>query len=506
MSSLSMLFVRLRRPAAPARPALRRTMLAALCLAFAAAAPVLAADKHTPLVFTPYAYDTQSHGTIAAETATLEVPRRHAEPNGPRMRLRVVRLPATGGDGKRAPVVYLAGGPGGSGIGTGRGPRWPVFDQVRRETDVLLLDQRGTGLSEPPPACPHTHRFDDAQPLQRETALAALRDTAQRCVAHWRQAGVDLGSYTTVESAADIEDLRRALGVPKVSLWGMSYGTHLAMASMRLHGAGLERVVLMGSEGPDDTLKLPLSADALLAELSVVAEGAGFKDLAGSAARVLQSLREQPRQASSRMHDGRQVTFGAFDVQLVIAASLGRRTTQQWLPFALRQAERGDYGPLADIVLLMRSEYGGYNAMGLAMDVASGQSPQRRALAEAQGRISLLGDALNFPFPALGDGLGIADLGEQFRSPLHSDVPVLLISGTLDGRTPPANAQALQPGFSNSRALLIRGASHDNEMWLGNAAVASTIADFLGGRAVRDAVLDVPPPVFIQSQDGLRLR
>lgn len=133
----------------------------------------------------------------------------------------------------------------------------------------------------------------------------------------------------------------------------------------------------------------------------------------------------------------------------------------------------------------------------------TGRSPQRRALVEAQARESLFGDALNFPFPELADGLGLTDLGESFRGPLHSDVPVLFISGTLDGRTPPANARALLPGFSKGRQLLVRGASHDNELWLGNAGIAGSIADFLAGRPVNDDVLDVPLPVFITSKSEL---
>lgn len=467
--------------------------LTAFCLAWAAS-PALAQSR--PLAFESYALQTKAHGTIAAEIATLDVPRRHSEPQGPRMQLKVVRLRATGGDGRSAPVVYLAGGPGGSGIDTARGPRWPVFGLVRRETDVLLLDQRGAGLSDPPPDCPEQTQFKDDQPLQRDAALAVLHASAARCVAYWKAAGVDLGAYTTAESAADIDDLRRALGVPKISLWGMSYGTHLALATVRLHGAGLERVVLMGSEGPDDTLKLPLASDALLQQLAVLARKDGFEDLAGSATRVLQALREQPRQGRSRMHDGREVTIGVYDAQILIANALGQRITQQWLPLVLREAEHGNYDPMADLVLMVRAQFAAFPAMGLAMDVASGQSPERRALAAAQAGQSLFADGLNFPFPMIGDGLGLADLGEAFRGPLRSEVPVLFISGTLDGRTPPANAQALRPGFSNSRSLLVRNASHHNELWTGHPAIATTLVDFLAGRPVSDAELEVPAPVF----------
>ncbi|MBA8680977.1 alpha/beta fold hydrolase [Stenotrophomonas tumulicola] len=466
-------------------------------------APTFAIAAGTPLEFMPYAFETEQHGTIPAEVAYLDVPRRHAEPDGPRLRLRVVRLPATGGHGRAAPVVYLAGGPGGSGVGTARGPRWPVFDQVRRETDVLLLDQRGTGLSEPPPPCPYTHRFDDGQPLQRDTALAALRSMAGRCIAYWREAGIDMAAYTAAESAADLEQLRLALGVPRISLWGMSYGTHLALASLRLHGAGIDRVVLIGAEGPDDTLKLPLAADALLVDLGVVATKDGFEDLPGAARRVLATLRQRPAQGRSLMHRGRQVNIGAYDAQLAIAVSLGRRSTQQMLPLALRDAERGDYGLLSSIVLEVRGQLGELRAMPLAMEVASGQSPHRRDLVEAQARQSLFGDALNFPFPMLGHDLGLVDLGEAFRAPLHSDVPALFVSGTLDGRTPPANAEALMPGFSNAVYLLVHGASHDDELWLGDPALATRIAGFLAGRPVSDAGLQVPPPMFARSRIDL---
>lgn len=485
-------------------PSLRRAAAwAAMCLALACAAPALAGEAQTPLAFAPYAMQTKSHGTVAAEEAFLEVPSRRSEPDGPRIRLRVVRLPATGGDGRAAPVVYLAGGPGGSGFGTALGPRWPVFDRIRRETDVLLLDQRGTDFSQMPPECTQKHRFDDAQPLQREAALSALRATAVACIAEWRKGGVDLAAYTTVESADDIDDLRRAMGLKRVSLWGMSYGTHLALATVRRHGANLERVVLMGVEGPDDTLKLPLAADALLADLAAIAKKDGFDDVRGSAQRVLEALRRKPAEGSSPLHGGRKVAIGEYDAQLAIANALGRRSSQRMLPLMLRDAEAGDYSLLAGFVLMMREGLGSVRAMPLAMDVASGQSPQRRALAAAQARESLFGDAMNFPFPQLADGLGLVDLGEAFRAPLRSELPALFVSGTLDGRTPQANAQALLPGFSKGRQLLVRGASHDNELWLGNPDIAESIAAFLAGRPVEHEALDVPLPVFVKNKSEL---
>lgn len=457
----------------------------------------------TPLSFEPHDFETMRHGSFAAEVAFLDVPLRHDEPDSARTRLRVLRLPATGGDGSAAPVVYLAGGPGGSGVGTARGPRWPVFDRVRRETDVLLLDQRGTGLSERPPPCPHEHHFDDDQVLDPEPALTALRETAIRCIAHWRELGIDLDAYTTVQSAHDVELLRQALDVPRISLWGMSYGTHLALAYLRLYEDRAERVVLLGSEGPDHTVKLPLSADALLADLAQIAAASGFEDLAGSTRRVLEALRQEPALGRSYLRGGRTVRIGQFDAQLALAAALGRRSTQRLLPLAVRRAEASDFDLLAELVLAVRGHLSQFQAMPLVMDVASGQSPQRRRLVETQAQQSLFGNALNFPFPELGDDLGLPDLGEDFRSPLRSSIPTLFVSGTLDGRTPLANAQELSRGFSRSAQLIVRHASHDDELWLGHPDIAERIAAFLAGTTVSDHELEVAPPDFSTSTFAL---
>lgn len=106
----------------------------------------------------------------------------------------------------------------------------------------------------------------------------------------------------------------------------------------------------------------------------------------------------------------------------------------------------------------------------------------------------------------LAERLGLIDLGEDFRAPLHSDVPALFVSGTLDGRTPLANAEALLPGFANGTHQLVRGASHDDELWLGNPQLAERLASFLAGSPASSGVLEVAPPRFASGKlDALLL-
>lgn len=475
-----------------------------LGLLFVTACP---AQSASPLQFEPYVFETSRHGHIDAEVAFIEVPRRHDDPDGPSIRLRVVRLASLDPESTAKPVVYLAGGPGGSGVGTARGARWPVFDRVRQQTDVLLLDQRGTGLSERVEDCPWQHGLAAGQTAEPSQYLAELSALALRCVEFWRAQGVDLEAFNSKESAHDIELLRRALGVDRVSLWGMSYGTHLAMAAMRYHGSHIERAVLMGVEGPDDSLKRPLDADRLLQQLDRQLRNSPASSVLGielleSIKHLLYQLEIEPGQGRIRRFGSTvEVRIGVFDAQLAIAAALGRGETIRILPLTIAEAQRGNYDILAELVHAVRQALGSFSAMPLAMDIASGVSAERLALVRQEESLSMLGQALNFPFPGISELLGIPVLEDDFRGPLISTLPVLMISGELDGRTPAANAEAAAAGLIDVRHLLIENAGHDDALWLA-PGVADRIAEFLAGAAKTDERLAGPPLEFAVSVLG----
>lgn len=477
-----------------------------MLLVIALTLPPMALATQT-LQFEPVAFETVDHGTHDAEVGWIEVAARHHEPDGPTLRLRVVRLRALDRKSNRAPVVYLAGGPGGSGVGTARGPRWPVFDRVRQHSDVLLFDQRGTGLSGRVEACKHRHVFESGQSAETKRYLAELAAIAARCIADWRSQGVAVDAFNSIDSGHDIEALRQALGVERLSLWGMSYGTHLAMAVLREHREHIERVVLMGVEGPDDTLKQPLDADRLLERVAEMIrndpEAAALdQDLVGAIGRLLVHLDGSPAEGRVRLTGSGVVTISRFDAQLAIAAALGRRGTLRLLPLAIAEAQGGNYDLLAEFVHAVREALGTFEVMPLATDIASGASADRLALVAHDERHSLLGQALNFPFPGIAVDLGIATLADDFRTPLHSDVPTLMISGSLDGRTPPSNATAVAAGFGDVRQLHIVNAGHDDDLWLGHPAIADQIGQFFAGGAIADAKLTAPPIRFAISIHG----
>ena len=134
--------------------------------------------------------------------------------------------------------------------------------------------------------------------------------------------------------------------------------------------------------------------------------------------------------------------------------------------------------------------------MSWVMDCASGATRERLRRIAREGGECLLGDAINFPFMEICDALGSPDLGDDFRAPLRSRVPVLLVSGTLDARTPPGNAEEMQEGFANGHCLTVENAGHDEDtLFSPEPRIAEAIVGFLGGHAPGGDI-QLPPPRF----------
>lgn len=131
--------------------------------------------------------------------------------------------------------------------------------------------------------------------------------------------------------------------------------------------------------------------------------------------------------------------------------------------------------------------------MSFSMDCASGASPERREMIKAQASSALLEDLNNARMNVVCKHWPFEDLGEEYRSPIESDAQVLFISGTLDVKTPPENAEDILPGFPNGRHLVIDGGSHDDDLFLASPQIAESMIDFLQGREPRERI--VLPPI-----------
>jgi pimeloyl-ACP methyl ester carboxylesterase len=362
-----------------------------------------------------------------------------------------------------------------------------------------LLDQRGTGLSHPRLDCLECWMLPLDQPGDRESFL---RITTERCLeaaAFWQRKGIDLAGYTSRESADDIDILRQALGVDKICLYGASYGSHLALATLRRHESHIARAIVALVEGPDHTIKLPGNVERQLRTLAWLLDAEpqlrqAIPDLLALMRLVMNRLHEQPVEVGvvdKRSGEQTRVVCGKFDLQLITARGLGDQSFMQQLPRRYYAMSRGNYTWLAEEVLRLRRGWIG-NAMSYCMDCASGISPARIEQVQREATQSLLEDVMDLPFPYVCSAWGEPDLGAQFRSPITTDVPVLFVSGSLDGRTPPENVEDIRHGFSRSQHVIVQGGTHSSSKLVSVPEVRAVLAAFLRGEQVTDPGASIP--------------
>ena len=467
----------------------RRSLLAAAGLAIPGFA--LAQSQAGPFRFAGW-----RGAETDAERGFFEVPEDRRDPASRRISLSYVRFPSTAAR-PGPPIVYLAGGPGGTATGTATGPRFPIFMALREVADVIAFDQRGTGLSNHIPARPPS--LAPLPALTRDSLTRHFRDEFQTAWADWTRAGVAMRGYNTAESADDIDALRRHLGAEKIDLWGISYGTHLALSVLKRHGDRIGRVALASLEGQDQTVKRPAHLDAYLQRVDALLDAdpairAAVPDLPALMRRVHDRLEAAPVALSVAGPAGPiGLEVGGFAVQLLTGSLIANPGTLALLPGLYLALDAGQTDALAPFLGSMAGQLG-VTGMPEAMDLASGISAGRLSLIEAEARTAVLGDALNFPMPHLLGAVEGVDLGDDFRAPFRIETPALLVAGTLDGRTPLEEQAEVAAQFQNRTQVTVENAGHN--VFESHPEVQDVLVRFFRGDAVADTSLSLPPPTY----------
>ncbi|HYC62364.1 MAG TPA: alpha/beta hydrolase [Thermoanaerobaculia bacterium] len=451
-----------------------------------------------PAKFEPFKFKANDGTIVDAERGEFRVRENRSKPGSRMLTLRFIRFKSTATN-PGPPIVYLAGGPGGAGTGAATGSRFGMFMAFREFGDVIAYDARGVHESEPNARCTEEFLVNPSEPLDRTKYGAALADAMRLCADRLRKQGYDPGSLNVREYAADLNDLRDALGAKKLILWGISYGAHVAIATLRYHPDAIERVILAGIEGPDDTYKLPSDQQSLMEDIARLAHKDGKSvDLLGSITKLLNELEARPKSAELvHPETGQKTTFvvGKLDLQRELAGMLFAPDTFAVMPDFVARLEQGDWLSLA-----LAAAPGRFGTpptmMQIAMDCAAGITAARRQRIAEEAKWTLLGDAINVPFPEICQGLDIPDVGDAYRAPLVSDVPALLISGTLDGRTRPRQMEELRRTMPNAIALTIEGAGHSDPLFLSTPKLLETMKMFLRGELIRERVFTLPPVEF----------
>jgi pimeloyl-ACP methyl ester carboxylesterase len=413
-----------------------------------------------------------------------------------------VRFPATGKN-PGSPIVYLAGGPGGSGIDTAKYyGRFPLFMALREFGDVIALDQRGTGASNSTPECHSSQIVSHDTFVEDEVYIQQHQQALKECLKFWKTQGVDVFGYTTPENVQDLEALRVHLGAEKISLWGISYGSHLALAALKMIDDKIDKVILASSEGLDQTIKYPARTDVYFNRLQNAINTQPqsqqmFPDVVALIQRVHKKLDEQPLKLELPMKDGTTFEYLLHrrELQEFASGSISDPSRAKRIIQLYGAIDMGIYQPVIAVLqkYFKAGESISYKPMSIAMDLASGMSKKRRSEVEEQAKTALLKDYLNFTYH-LTDVLPEIDLGEEFRNAPISNVPTLLLSGTLDGRTYIESQLESVAGLKNLTAITIENAGHN--LFMSSPKVTETILKFMQDGEIKDKTITIDLPDF----------
>jgi pimeloyl-ACP methyl ester carboxylesterase len=436
---------------------------------FAAVLLALAAAAADPAELIPTSCGVPAVDADGARCYRLEVPLRRGEPDGRLITVPVVVIP---GDGRHEdPIAYLRGGPGypldldAAGL---RGWRYRIArERWLQGRDLVLMEQRGQG-GDVTLDCPEVRSLlpslmGMAEPARGEAYAAAAR----ACRLRWSAAGYEPGDFDTAAIADDLEDLRQALHVPRWNLYGISYGTRLALVAMHRHRAGLRAVILDSAYPPEDHFwesrraAIDGAFDRVAADCAARPEcPAPRRDLKGELMRQVAAYEAHPVPVTvdPGQPSERTVRFtGALlaeralamldepDPALAVARLLQDLSREpKILQRVAQELADDDYGGRSDDLVLGR-----YFATDCREEVPF---TDRKAM-EADGlRHPWLADyGIDADDWAACAAWVDPDAKLIAKAPIGSDIPALVLQGAFDALTPPAlgrtTAGRLQRGY-----------------------------------------------------------
>ncbi|QCO66632.2 alpha/beta hydrolase [Luteimonas yindakuii] len=461
------------------------------------------AGRHGSLALAPCATG-EGAMRVEAMCGSLAVPEDRDAPDGRRIELNIAVLPARN-DAGLEPVFFLAGGPGQAAT-TLAGHIDAALREVRRSRDVVLVDQRGTGGSNPLDCVDA-----DGKPMPLEAAGAEDADAIARYATACLQglAGrADPRFYTTSDAVADLEAVRTALGVDTINLVGGSYGTRVAQQYAMRHPDRVRTVVLDGVAPNDLVVGAEFARtfeDALALQAAQCAGDATCTkrfpvDAPTRLREVIAQLRAQPVEVEYR-----DATSGAVARDTATADTVTTLAflfsyapeTASLLPLMLDEAAQGRYGALLALTRMAGQQVAGGMNRGMQWSVLCAEDAPRwnREASDADGTI-LGGEVARMFFAACPVWPHGRAEPAQFE-PLRADLPVLLLSGELDPVTPPAYGERVAAGLANGRHVVLRGQGHGT---LALGCMPKLVARFIEtadaaalDTACLDTLREVPP-------------
>ena len=436
--------------------------------------PVVATLPETDAFFEPDNCQIREPQGVIVQCGNLVVPENRTDPDSRTIKLHVMVFGTSSRDPAPDPLLYLAGGPGSSIVETSL-YQIPFFLRFLEERDVIVFDQRGVGASQPVLDCPEDTQavfdnLDQHLTVEEEKAfhVEALRTCRERLVGE----GVDLAGYNTAENAADVRDLRLAMGIPEWDLYGVSYGTRLALAAMRDYPQGIRSVIL------DSTFPLDVDFYSSIIPNAARAFDTLFDECAASptCSRAYPDL-ESKLYATAALLDaqpGRTTVFNPFTRQTHEVVVTGDRLVDTVFDALYVK----DFIPLLPELIYDAAEYE-FDMFELVFGtiigqiefLSSGMYFSFNCADEAPFTSQTQVESASNPHPQLAPYLepdSIFDICGFWGSepndiksrPVDADIPALVLAGRFDPITPPVWGRRAESAVTGSHYLEFPSAAH----------------------------------------------
>lgn len=451
---------------------------------------------------------------MKGEVLRLTVPERHARPLHT-LTFGALRFPSTGTKPGN-PIVFLMGGPGIPGsVMVPIPPYFSFFQKLRELGDVIVIDQRGIGLSTPHLDCPATSRMPTSVFADTAALISFIRDQISVCAAKRRGLNIEPTAYSTVETADDIDALQRALRAPKIDVVAFSYGTRLALSMMQRHGSGIGRVTLQGVNGPGLVVKRPGPVARKLSRLNDILKLDSAwnpaPDIVAAGRRARERLAASPVTVTAtdrRTGQPVQLKVGREGFDAIVSLNLDDTR----LPALLVSTANGDDRVLAKFA---DAAWNGLNSssiplMARAVNCAADRPQSRWDLVTAERAGAPFGSPIDNSFltKRFCISVGYPKNPVEFPQPVRTPIPTLLITGALDATNPIENAREVARGLTNSTVLEVANVAHEA---LPVDSVQAVIIEFLRGTDLRNRQLSGVRPHYLTvaealAADGNRMR
>ncbi len=412
----------------------------------------------------------ETPGRVKVTCGYVTVPENRTGDPSHTIQLAVAVFHSTSSNPAPDPVVFLQGGPGGAAVEMSASAYQYLVQPFISERDYITFDQRGTGLSDPALKCDEldkVYRQDIYGMLDLETREYVYKNALLSCNGLLRANNIQLNAYSTVESAADLRDIVKLLGYEKVNLYGASYGTRLALVTMRNHPE-IVRSAILDSVVPVEANVLhgyPASVDSALSKLfdTCVASpecNSAYPDLETVFWDLVNDLDNRPITLSTSAYPMGTVTE-TVDGYYLMSVVLGLEKVSYFInsvPQTIYRVKERDYSTLIAAQYSLPYAFDGINpglyvSMMCREHVLATTEEELQAASEQVDANSVVWRPFygNFGemFKACKSwGADGPDLGEN--DAVVSDIPSLVIAGAYDSATPPFYGKQVAENLANS--------------------------------------------------------